>query len=235
VGVADRAQLVRVRAVAVGVQPRQDRRVAGVAEALQLRAQEAGPARVDALLGLERAQRLEVVVELPRRRVEAPELAADELRRVPLVAEEAVARELDVALLAGPGRVEVERVQPLDRAAVAPERRLAARVPEQVDARARRRRRRADAEPVGRPERAEALPGRRWAVLEPLRLLPRDPPDRAGDEQLVRRRTLRPDLRLQPLRGLGEAGAGVFEVPDQDETATASAAIKLSPDSGEKK
>jgi hypothetical protein len=229
---ADRGQLVRARAVPVLVEAGEDRRIARVAEPLELRAQEAGPARVDALLALERPQRLEVVVEPPGVRVEDGELAADELRGVALGAEEPVAGELDLAV-ARERRVEVERVQPLDGAAVTPERRLAAGVPEELDDPVPAPG--AKLEPVGRPERPEALAELRRAVLELLCLRPRDPLDRPGDEQLVGRVRLRIDPRAEPLRLLRQPGARVFQVPDQEATATASAAIRLSPVSGEKK
>jgi hypothetical protein len=231
---ADRAQLVRAGAVPVLVQRREDRRVARVAEALELASQQAGPARVDALLGLERAQRLEVEVEPPGVAVEDAELAADELRRRLLLAEEAVAGELDLARAARERRGAMERVQPVQRAALLPQRRLAARVPQQVDLALRRRR--ADAEPVGRPQRAEPLAECDRPVVERLRLLPGDPVDGAGDEQLVGRDGAWVDRSLEPPRELRKAGARVFELPDQGyAAATASRATRLSPVAAEKK
>jgi hypothetical protein len=71
------------------------------------------------------------------------------------------------------------------------------RDPEQIDAAAAPLvgNARADAKPVRRPERTEVLaePGR--PVLQLLRFLPRDPVDRTGDEQLVRRTRLCIDER----------------------------------------
>ncbi len=142
------ADLVRARAVVVLVERREDRRIALVAEAVQLSTQMAGPARLERVGRLERAQQLEVVVEPPRILVEQRELADDELGLSFLRAEEAVARQLEreLDLLAAArvgehGRVRALRVldpvQPLHGAAVDPERRLRRRRPEQVDAPAR--------------------------------------------------------------------------------------------------
>ena len=222
---SDGRELVRRARVPVPVQRREDRSVLLVAEAVQLLEQLAGPALVEAVLrvGRERPERLEVVVEPPRLGVEARELAAVQLDRGLLPAEEAVAGQLDLErdrIAAGRAphehRVEVVPVQALHRYAVEPERRLARRVPQQLDARARPRLRdgRAHAEPVRRPERSEPLAERRRPVVERLRLVVRDAVDLRADEQLVDRRRLRVDLRTQPRRGLREARARVLRVAD---------------------
>jgi hypothetical protein len=177
--------------------------VPAVAEALETLAQPAREARLDALARLERAQRLEVEVAPRRLGVEDAELGAPELERVVLPAEHAVARHLD-----GEGedarlraalqhRLGVMAVEPLDGNLVQPERRLARRVPEQVDAapgpllghgRAR-------LEPVRGPERPEALAELGRPQLEPVRLVERDPVGGAAHEQLVERARVRPDER----------------------------------------
>ena len=118
-----------------------------------------------------------------------------QLERRLLPAEEAVAGELDLELdaLAADGRLDedgvvVVPVEPLRRETAEPQRRLARGVPEKIDAAAGpvgRDGRRA-AEPVRRPERPEALAELGGPELELLRLLVRDPLDRAGDEELVR-------------------------------------------------
>jgi hypothetical protein len=221
VRVADRAQLVRVRGVAVLVEGGQDRGVARVGEALELGAQETRPRGILGA-GLERAQRLEVVVDAPRAGVEARELAAAQLRRLVGAAEEPVARELDLPRRALDRRRGVERVQPLQDAAVLPERRLAARVPQQVR---RGRSRSAQPQPVGRPERPEALAGLDRAVLELLGLGPRDPVDRPRDLELERE-GLRVDGGAQPVAEPQEPLARVLDVPDQSND---------SPVAGEKK
>src|SRR5205814_2093066 len=83
----------------------------------------------------ERAQHLEVLRELPRRGVEAGELAARKLDRRLRLPEEAVARELDLERhraglgLVGDRRLSVVPVQADDDAAVPPERGLASRGP----------------------------------------------------------------------------------------------------------
>jgi hypothetical protein len=128
----ERRDLVGGRRVPALVQGGQDLRVGLVAEAVQLREQLAGPGLVEAGLHRQRAQRLEVEVEAPCVRVEAAELAPVQLDRRLLLAEEAVAGELDLELDPLPARralqqrcVAVMLVQALRRATVQPQRRLA--------------------------------------------------------------------------------------------------------------
>src|SRR5581483_6539920 len=93
------------------------------------------------------------------------ELAAGELDRRLRAAEEPVARELDLphepARLGhvGERRLRVMLVEADDDAAAVPERRLAVRQPEEIDPRAAPLlgQRRAQAEPVRRPQGAEPL------------------------------------------------------------------------------
>ncbi len=100
-GVADRRHPVHAPGVAVGEQRGEDlpraRLLPGLphgAEAVELGQQETGPGGLEIGLGLELAQRLEVPRRLPRRGVEAHELAAREPHRV-VVAHPRVAGHLD--------------------------------------------------------------------------------------------------------------------------------------------
>ena len=141
--VPDRRQLVRVRRVAVLVERGQDRRIALVAEAVELLAQPARPGLV-ARLRLERAQRLEVEGDAPGLGVEAGDVAAQQLGRRVRRAEQPVAGQLDLQLdRARLGRrgehgvgplAATARVEPLDDGPVAPQRGLAARDEEEIDA-----------------------------------------------------------------------------------------------------
>ena len=223
--VPDRGELVRVRGVAMLVERGQDRRIALVAEAIELLPQAARPGLV-ARLRLERAQRLEVAGDAPGLGVEARDLAAQQLGRGVRRAEHPVAGELDLQLdRARLGRggehgvgplAATARIQPLDDGAVAPQRRLTVRHEQEIDALAAPllRHGHAGAEPVGRPLRPEALAGLRRPVRERLRLVPRDPVDRPGHEHGIRRPGLGIHALAQPRRHQLEAVARVFEVPD---------------------
>jgi hypothetical protein len=125
-----------------------------------------------------------------------------------LAAEEPVARELDLERQqrAAAGAVDERRlavvgVQPLQDPAVDPQRRLAVRGPEQVDAPALPvvRHRPAHAEPERGPERPVALLRPRRPVRELLRLRPGDAVDGSGHEQLVDAAHVRVDERAQAL------------------------------------
>ena len=208
VGVADRRHPVHAPGVAVGEQAGEDLARGGVlaalpggAEAVELGEQADRPRRArDPGSRLELAQRLEVPRRLPRGGVEAHELAAREPHRV-VVAHPRVAGHLDRDLHAlaagrrvgeprlGPPRRRA-RVEALQRLAVAPQRRLAAAVPGQLDARAgpRLRDRGRDPEPVRRPLRPERLPELGLPVGERLRRVPPDPLGALAHQQPVGRR-----------------------------------------------
>src|SRR5581483_882362 len=147
------------------------------------------------------------------------ELAAGELDRRLRAAEEPVARELDLphepARLGhvGERRLRVMLVEADDDAAAVPERRLAVRQPEEIDPRAE-------------------LGG---AVVERLRLVPRDAVDLRRHEQLVDRPRLRIHGRAQPLRELPEPSPRVVRVRDQRVAENAAPFSSDSPLEGEKK
>ena len=147
---ADRAHPVQL-AGAAAEQLREPPALAVEREGVQLGEEQPRPGRIDARLALQRAEHLEVVPLLPRPGVEAGELAAAqrERRRHPLArlteAEQVVARDLELErdpLAARGARDERRRrpdhprpgVEPLHRLAAEPQRRLAARVEQQVDA-----------------------------------------------------------------------------------------------------
>ena len=184
VGVADRGDLVRARAVAPGEQRLEDRAVARVAEAVELAQELALPGAVG--LVHQRREHAEVVGQRPGGGVEDGELAALEaergrdrrrplLRRVQLgPAEQPVAGDLDARAqrLAGRRARGEHRVGPvvlgagheaLDRLAVEPQRRLRVGHQEQVDLLARPRlgHGRLDLEPPRRPQRPELHAERR--------------------------------------------------------------------------
>ena len=165
----------------------------------------------------ERAQDLEVEGEPPGVGVEPAELAAVAARRRVLLAEEAVAGELDLELDAlAAGRPLDEDGIPMVRCSgpatgTPPSHSVAslARIPDEVDAAAApagRHRRRA-AEPMRRPERPEALAELGRPVVERLRVLASDPVDGARDEELVGPPRLGIDERPQPLRRLPQPSA----------------------------
>jgi hypothetical protein len=246
VRVPDRHDLVHSARRAVLVERGEDRRVALVAEAVQLGAQVTAEAGVEGAGRFELAQHLEVEVEAPGRVVDDGELASLDLGRPVETAEQPVAGELDRELhpLASTrarehGRVRalvrLRSVQALHRPAVDPERRLGAGRPEQLDAPpgpALRHRCR-QAEPVGRPERAEAFTGLRRPVVERTGLLVGDAVDGPRQEQLVRGDRLRPDRLAEAHAGRREPLARVLGVPDQA-VAAATPRSRLSPVSGEK-
>ena len=179
-------------------------------------------------LDLERAERLEVEVALLRLGIEECDVTALQLGRRVLGAEHPVARELDLQLERpglctprqhGVGPLAVAaRVQPLQDAAVAPERRLALRDEEQVDATPAPllRHGRANAEPVRRPERPEALAQHGGPVVERLRLLPGDAIDRRAHEHVVGGARFCIDALAHALRDLLEPLARVAEVADHE-------------------
>ena len=224
--VADRRELVCVRGIRVLVEPRENLRVAVVAEAVELFAQQARPCRVGGL-GLEGAQRLEVEVEAPCLRVEQREDAAPQLGDGTRLTEHAVARKLDLELERARLRAGGDHgirplaatagVEALHHAPVLPQRRLAPRDEEQIDARAAPgiRHGRAHTQPERRPERPETLADLDGAVVEPLRLAPGDPIDRAGDEQLVDAAHVGVDALPQPAGRLREPRPRVLELADQ--------------------
>ena len=219
-----------MRRVVMLVERREDRRIALVAEAVQLLAQPPRPGLV-ARLGLERAQRLEVEEELPRlgsksamsqRRSSAGSSFSPNM---PLHAS-------SICSSSGPGSAARASMasgrspsppvlSPCTMRPVAPERGLAVRDEEQVDAAAPPLlgHRRAHPEPVGGPERPEALADLCRPVVERLRVGPRDPVDRPAHEHGVGRPRVRVDALLQPLRHLREALARVAEVADHDDPA----------------
>ena len=121
-------------------------------------------------------------------------------------------------------------VQALERPAFDPELSLAVRDEEEVDPAPLPGLwdRRLDSEPPRRPEWAEVLSEPGLAEVEGLRLLPRDPIDRAGDEDLVGGDGLRVDHRREPLRGLTQARAGVLEVANHERAGGAATAAELS-------
>ena len=131
VRVADRGQLVRMRAVRVLVELRQDRGVPVVAEALQPLAQRTRQARVDALAGLERTQRLEVEVAAPGVRVEDARARSGAARRAPPARRTCRCRRARARRRSPPASLGVLRstrlgmvaVEPLGGTAVEPERR----------------------------------------------------------------------------------------------------------------
>ena len=240
VGMADRGDLVDVRAVAMFEQPLQDRLglVPGsavvldphVAEAVELGQELAGPRRVETVsrVGLEAAQDVEVVVQIPRPAVEPGDRTAVEHDRLERgidprqLAELAVARQLDAQVepLAARRRVEHGRVDPgalrarvqaLDGAPADPERRLAVAHPQEVDPLAGplRRHGRLDPEPVRGPQRPEPVAERGVAVVEPLGLLERDAVDRPRDAERVGRARVRADEGADALADLGDAVAGI--------------------------
>src|SRR5689334_1494753 len=201
-----------------------------VAEAVQLMEQLAGPGWIEAVggVGLEPAEDVEIVVEAPGALVEAGDLAAVEDDRLEggvgarELAEEAVAGELDAkveALATGGAREQHgiragavgAGVQALQRAAIHPERRLAVADPEQVDALAAPAvgDRGGDSEPVGGPERPEALAELAGAVVEPLGLGEVDAADGPGNEQLIRVAHIGVDEGADPVAHLGDAIARV--------------------------
>src|SRR4029453_16858723 len=108
-------------------------------------------------------------------------------------------------------------VQPLNDPSVLPERRFAQRRPEQLDPATFPLvgECRSQAEPVGRPERAEPFTELGGPIVELSCFLPGDAIDGAGDEQLVDGAAVRTDGFEQVLRDLREAGAGVLAVPNQ--------------------
>ena len=202
-----------------------------VAEAVELGEELAGPRLVEPVhgVGLEPAEDVEVVVQIPGAAVEAGDPAAVEddglERRVrPRErAELAVAGQLDAQVepLAPGRRVEDGRVDPgalgarvqaLDGAAVDPERGLAVAHPEQVDPLAGPLLGdgRLDPEPVGRPQRPEPLAEGGVAVLEPLGLLERDAVDRPRDPERAGIARLGVDQGADALADLGDAVARVL-------------------------
>ena len=166
-----------------------------VAEAVELGQQLAGPGLVQAIVsvGLQPAQDVEVVMQLPRLAVEARDLAAVEHHRLERAvrrlepAELAVAGQLDPQIqpFAAGRRIDQQRIDPgtvraavesLERAPVHPQRRLAVADPQQVDAFAcplgghvRRY-----PKPVGGPQRAEPVAEIRVAVGQCVGLVRRD-------------------------------------------------------------
>jgi hypothetical protein len=239
---ADRRQAMDDAAVSLLVEPGQDRRrlipgggvlVPHVAEPVQLLEEQAGPGRVEAVrrIRLQPAKHVQVVEERPRPVVEAGDQRAVEDDRLQALvgtgepAEGAVAGHLDtqVELLAAAAAVEQERVrarpvgtrvQPLDAAAVDPQRRLAVRDPEQVDPRARPGfgDGGADPKPPRAPERAELLPHARGAEFQRCRLVQSDPAGRPGDLQQVRRLQRGIDECLQARRHVTDPVTGVGRV-----------------------
>src|SRR5205807_3548148 len=254
VGVADRGELVGHRGVAALEQRGEDGLglVPGgailrpdVADAVQLRQQLAGPGRIEPLrgVGLEATEHVEVVVQAPGARVEARDLTAVEHDRLERgirarqLAEEAVAGELDaeVEALAAGGACEHHGVgagtvgtgvEALDGPAVHPEGRLAVADPEQVDALAAPLLRNgcAHLEPVGGPERAEALSKPGGAVVETVGIVEVDPVDRPGYEELIRVAYVRVDLGADPVAHLGNAVAGVAGMAQHEGTTLPTAA-----------
>ena len=241
VGVADRGDLVDVRAVAISEQSLQDRLglIPGsavvldphVAEAVELGQELAGPRRVEPVsgIGLQAAQDVEVVVQIPRPAVEPGDRAAVEHDRIERgidprqLAELAVARQLDAQVELLPARRRVEhgrvdpgalraRVQTLHGAPADPERRLAVAHPQEVDPLAGPLvgHGRLHPEPVRRPQRTEAVAERGVAVVEPLCLLQRDAVDRPRDTHGVGRAHIGPDQGADPLADLGNAVARVL-------------------------
>src|SRR5262249_2519824 len=105
-------------------------------------------------------------------------------------------------------------VEPLHGAAADPERGLAMADPEQVDAAARPlgRNRRPHLEPVGRPQRAEAVAQRGIAVLERLGRRRLDAVDRPGHAQHVGIAGFGPDQPLDALAHLTDAVTRVLGV-----------------------
>ena len=73
---------------------------------------------------------------------------------------------------------------------------------------------RAHAEPVRRPERAQALAELRRPVVERSRFLERDAIDRPRDQQLVGRAQFGVDEVPQTFRRLRQTGAGVLRMAD---------------------
>ncbi len=208
VRVPDGRNLVGRRAVPARVQALEDRGIELVAEPVQLGAELARPGGIEPALrlGLERAERLEVPVELPRAGIEQPDLAA--LDRHVLVA-----GELDLEARPRKRRVVVPAVEPVQRAPVLPERRLASGLPQEPGMLAFEVR--LELEPPGRPARAEALARIERPVLEQLRLLPRDPPDRACDQDPVHRTQLPVDVLAEQGRGLRQPLPAVAVVADR--------------------
>ena len=216
VRVADRRELVDVRAVPVGEKRLQDRLALvprravvldpDVAEAVELGEQLSRPRLVKAVhgVGLEPAEHIEVVMQIPRPAVEPGDPAAVEHDRLERrirareLAELAVARQLDAQVepLASRRRVEDgrvdpgavrARVEPLHRPAVHPQRRLAVAHPLEVDPLAGPLGGDGclDPEPVRRPQRPEPVTEGGVAEVEPLGLLERDAVDGPGDAQRV--------------------------------------------------
>ena len=216
VRVADRRELVDVRAVPVGEKRLQDRFALvprravvldpDVAEAVELGEQLSRPRLVKAVhgVGLEPAEDIEVVVQIPRPAVEPGDPAAVEHDRLERrirageLAELAVTGQLDTQVepLASRGRVEHRRVdagavrarvEPLHRPAVHPQGRLAVAHPLEVDPLAGPLGgdRCLDPEPVRRPQRPEPVTEGGVAEAEPLGLLERDAVDGPGDAQRV--------------------------------------------------
>ena len=232
-----------VRAVPVGEQRLQDRLALvprravvldpDVAEAVELGEQLSRPRLVKAVhgVGLEPAEHIEVVVQIPRPAVEPGDPAAVEHdrfeRRIRAreLAELAVARQLDAQVepLAPRRRVEDgrvdpgavrARVEPLHRPAVHPQRRLAVAHPLEVDPLAGPLGgdRCLDPEPVRRPQRPEPVTEGGVAEAEPLRLLERDAVDGPGDAQRVGVAAVGVDQAADPLADLGDAVARVLGV-----------------------
>ena len=216
VGMSDRRELVHHRGVATHQQALEDVGclVPGapvvldphVAEAVQLGQELARPGWVEPVgsVGLEPPQHVEVVVKLPCLGIEASDVAAVEHDRLdcrvgPVErAELAVACEFDaqLELLAPGGLLDQQRigtrsfvagVEPLDRAATDPERRLRVGDPQQIDPVAGPLgwHRRLDPKPERRPQRPELLAQLGVAIGKLLGLLQRDPIDRARHHQAV--------------------------------------------------
>ncbi len=130
--------------------------------------------------------------------------------------------ELD-ALACGGGRRDDGRraacapagVQALHGRAVAPERGLAAAVPEEVDPAPGPRVRKdgGDAEPVRRPERPEGLPDRRRPIAQLPGGRPAVPAGRRRDEERVGSDRLRVDEGVEAARGLRQPPARLLGMP----------------------